>query len=87
MDEMAAIDHRARAIIELCRGCWDPERLDPFVIGVIGNLFHDLLDRRRVMEHFFLGVALGDRIEDARARAEIKYLKARYATERIGGGS
>ncbi len=85
-DEINAVDRRAVALIELCRACSDPERLDPFVVEQVGNLFFDLLERRHAIEHYFLGTDLDSRMaSDARVNAEVLYLSETHPESALEG--
>ena len=81
IDEMNEIDQRFRALIELCQGCCDPDKVQPFVLEQVGNLFCDLQERRLIVENFFLNRELDEEsVDGVRFKAEICYLTLRHGT-------
>jgi hypothetical protein len=86
VDEMNAVDWRIKTLVELCRGI-DSETADPCLIERVGDLFSDLLERKHIVEHFFLQRELNlNFASEARASAEVHYLRKSYPDFSRQGG-
>lgn len=80
LDEVWGIERRLRMLARLAQGCNDPDKIDTELLEEMGTMILELIEERRVCDHYFLGRELGDLYTCSKLEAELDRLQRKYAS-------